>query len=151
MMACRGNVGLAPFITSELGGVDGSKNVPVNLPPGRYASTHRTVGWMDTRVVLCGFGEEKISYPSGIRTPGLPAGTSHSLYRLRCSGSLDSVCGFISTSDWPYFNFVNNSSSADPGGCAVWGVGPRLLFCWDRGSNTAEGMHVGLLCLLCAV
>ena len=83
-MACRGNGGLVPLITSELGGVDGSKNVPVTLSPGKYASTHRTVGWMGTRAVLCGFGEEKISYPVRIRTPNRPAGIQ-SLHRLRCS------------------------------------------------------------------
>jgi len=73
MMACRGNGDMAPLITSELGGGDGSENVPVTLPPGKYASTHRTVGWMGTRAGLCSFGEEKISYPAGIRTPDRPA------------------------------------------------------------------------------
>jgi hypothetical protein len=39
---------------------------------------------------------KKISYPAGIRTPDRPAGTSQSLYRLRCSGSQDSFLPQIS-------------------------------------------------------
>ena len=42
---------------------------PASLPPGQITGTLRTGGWMEPRSGLDGCGEEKISYPTGVRSP----------------------------------------------------------------------------------
>jgi hypothetical protein len=66
-------------------------------PRERAPSTYFIGGWVDPRARSGRYGEVKIFYPTGTRTPALPGrpARSQSLYRLSYSGST-SVTNFKS-------------------------------------------------------
>jgi hypothetical protein len=75
--------------------VSGQLHAPAALPPGKGSRYpfYRRFGGTQNR---CGrYGEVKIFYPTGTRTPAPPgrAARSQSLYRLSYPGSLCYLCG----------------------------------------------------------
>ena len=64
-------------------GVGGESHAPAALPPGKSPGTHCTGGWVGSTADLNGCGEEKISCPTGLRTPNRqPAASRYTDYVL---------------------------------------------------------------------
>jgi len=59
-------------LTSALNGVDGQRHAPAALLPRKSPVTHGTGGWVGSRAGLDGSEDEKISCPTGVRTPNHP-------------------------------------------------------------------------------
>jgi hypothetical protein len=67
-----GVVELYRFLTSALNGMDGQRQAPAALLPGNNPVTHSIGGWVGPRAGLDGSEDEKIFYPTDVRTPNHP-------------------------------------------------------------------------------
>ena len=49
------------------------RHAPAALPPGKSLGAHCTGGFVGPRTGLLGYGEDRISYPTAVRTQSCPA------------------------------------------------------------------------------